>query len=86
MTYLHDQNEFWEEEGKARKREIKEFEDQIRGHETTLFRARQQTSSTTTLAVRQQTHRKGGKWELKLKVDDEACLYWKHHEQMDTTD
>ena len=42
MAHLHDQNEFWEEEGKAKEREIKELEEQIRGHETALFRARQQ--------------------------------------------
>jgi hypothetical protein len=35
-------------------------------------------------AVRQQPHTKGGKWKLKLKVKAEACLYWKHHEQLET--
>jgi hypothetical protein len=29
VAHLHDQNEFWEEEGKAQKREIKELEEQI---------------------------------------------------------
>jgi len=35
--YIHDQKEFWEEEGKAQKRDIKELEEQIRSYETAIL-------------------------------------------------
>ena len=37
MAHLHDQNEFWEEEGKAQKCEIKELEELIRGYKTAIL-------------------------------------------------
>ena len=47
MAHLHDQNEFWEEEGKAKEREIKELEEQIRGYETAILSRLLETPETT---------------------------------------